>query len=106
MLINEPFLDFTEHCIELSYGLVIAADKFLLNKGKFLRKIDEGFSLIISFGDLSTDHFFGWKKALILLDKMMPSVLSDTLDTDVLLISLTKEAKGLIMIGTKLIILA
>jgi hypothetical protein len=106
MLINEPFLDFAEHSIELPYWLIVAADKFLLNKGEFFGEIDEGFSLIISFGDFCADHFFGWKKALILLDKMMASVFSDTLDTDVFLIGLTKESKRFIMIGTKLIILA
>jgi hypothetical protein len=59
MLINESFLDFAEHCIELPYRLVVAADKFLLNKGEFFGEIDEGFSLIISFGDFCADHFFG-----------------------------------------------
>lgn len=42
---------------------------------------------------------------MILFDKMMACVLGDTFYTDVLLIGLAEEAKGLIVVGAELIIL-
>jgi hypothetical protein len=36
MLIDEPFLDFTEHCVKLPNGLVVAADQFLLYESELI----------------------------------------------------------------------
>lgn len=106
MLIYKPFFDFTEHCIQLPHRLVVTTDEFLLDKSKLIRKIHEGFSLLISLGDFSTDHFFGREETLILLDKMVSSMLGNALHTDIFLISFTEKAEGLIMIGTELVIFA
>ena len=36
MLIDEPFLDFTEHGVKLSNGLVVAANQFLLYESELI----------------------------------------------------------------------
>lgn len=104
VLINQSLFYFTEHLIKFSYGFIITSDQLLFDKSKFIWKILKNFSLFVSFWNLCINHFLGWEETLILFYKMMSCMISNALDTNVFLISFTKEFKRFIMIRAELIV--
>lgn len=106
MLINQPLLYFTEHLIQFSYGLIVTSDQLLFDECKLIWKILKNLSLLVSFRYFSVYHFLCWEKTLVLFDKMMSCMIGYAFDTNVFLISFTKEFEGFVMIGAELIVLS
>ena len=102
MFLSQLSLYKVKHTIQLTYGLVIAAQELVPYKTKLILYLFQIVLMLVQWLYLLWKLFFGCEKTLILLDEMMPRVFSNALYANILSVCFAIKFKWFIVIGTEL----